>query len=149
MQIVEKFRDEYSFLSNFYPAKIELDGKIWESSEHLYQAMKCTSAQDIEEVRKHPFKGLKTFANSKIIRSDWNDVKENVMYAALYGKFSQNPNLKYRLLALDGFTIIEGNDWHDNYWGDCSCDSCYNIRGQNKLGVMLEDLIKEFKRENK
>ena len=33
--------------------------------------------------------------------------------------------------------IVEGNYWHDNYWGNCTCDKCKNIEGQNKLGKIL------------
>ena len=32
--------DEYGFCSNFYKAPINLDGKVWPTTEHYFQAMK-------------------------------------------------------------------------------------------------------------
>ena len=33
--------------------------------------------------------------------------------------------------------LIEGNYWHDNYWGNCLCPKCKEIEGQNQLGKIL------------
>ncbi len=33
--------------------------------------------------------------------------------------------------------IVEYNHWHDNFWGDCLCDRCKHIDGENMLGKML------------
>ena len=41
--------------------------------------------------------------------------------------------------------VVHGNWWHDNYWGNCNCDRCKDIKGQNKLGKMLMDLREEFR----
>lgn len=48
---ITRFRDEYFFLSNFYLIDIELDGKIYPSAEHAFQAAKCVYADDHEKIR--------------------------------------------------------------------------------------------------
>jgi len=45
--------------------------------------------------------------------------------------------LKKRLKNTEGYELIEGNFWHDCYWGNCSCEKCKNIEGQNVLGRLL------------
>ena len=37
---IEHFAYEWAFLSNFYPAVVELDGARYASVEHAYQAAK-------------------------------------------------------------------------------------------------------------
>ena len=37
---IDRFREEYEFLSNFYPAKLAFDGIVYENSESAYQAQK-------------------------------------------------------------------------------------------------------------
>ena len=40
--------------------------------------------------------------------------------------------------------LIEGNTWHDNYWGVCSCSKC-NGRGKNRLGKLLMKVREELR----
>ena len=42
--------------------------------------------------------------------------------------------------------LLEGNYWHDNYWGDCKCKTCEKTEGQNKLGRILMIVRKEIRR---
>ena len=78
------------------------------------------------------------------IRKDWEEVKEQVMYKALVEKFSI-PELQKALLATGDEELIEGNYWHDNTWGDCYCDRCKDIKGQNLLGKLLMQVRDELK----
>jgi hypothetical protein len=50
------------------------------------------------------------------------------------------PELREWLVATYPIPLVEGNYWHDNYWGDCSCNKCQATPGINKLGKMLMDL---------
>ena len=52
-------------------------------------------------------------------------------------KFTQNQEIKEKLLATGNSILIEGNYWHDNFWGNCLCSKCKYIKGRNNLGKIL------------
>ena len=54
------------------------------------------------------------------------------MYDILKKKFSDD-DLKARLLLTGDKKLIEGNKWHDNFWGNCTCKKCENVEGKNML----------------
>ena len=47
------------------------------------------------------------------------------------------PELREKLLATKDAELIEGNWWHDNFWGNCLCSKCKDIQGKNMLGKLL------------
>jgi hypothetical protein len=53
----------------------------------------------------------------------------------LIAKFIQLSYLGQRLKETGDTVLIEGNTWHDNYWGVCECGRCKG--GVNKLGELL------------
>ena len=53
-------------------------------------------------------------------------------------------SLKEQLLKTENKILIEGNHWHDNFWGSCVCQKCGD-RGQNILGLLLMDTREELK----
>jgi len=65
------------------------------------------------------------------------------MLHGLKQKF-QDPTIASKLVYTHPHTLIEGNWWHDNYWGDCFCAKCATIKGKNKLGKLLEDVRLEL-----
>lgn len=77
------------------------------------------------------------------LRTDWDLVKLDVMRRVVRAKFEQHPNLAQYLLDTGDAELIEGNTWHDVYWGvDLKTDE-----GENHLGKILMALRQEF-REN-
>jgi predicted NAD-dependent protein-ADP-ribosyltransferase YbiA (DUF1768 family) len=63
------------------------------------------------------------------------------MRRILEDKFSgRNPGLRDALVATGDAELVEGNSWHDNFWGVCSCSRCKNKEGQNYLGRLLEEV---------
>ncbi len=56
------------------------------------------------------------------------------MRAVLREKFEQNKDLVTLLLGTGKEQLIEGNKWHDTFWG--VCDGV----GSNYLGILLMDL---------
>lgn len=141
--------------SNFYLAPIELDGKRWETTEHYYQAMKSLDAVEQEEVRTgipigHTRAGQleKTepnltpgFAKKQgrllLCRTDWTEVKQDVMRKALRAKFAI-PALREKLLSTGEDKLIEASP-SDYIWGEGADKS-----GQNLLGVLLMEVRKEL-----
>jgi ribA/ribD-fused uncharacterized protein len=82
------------------------------------------------------------------LREDWEAVKDKVMYDIVKDKFTRNLNLKTLLLTTNNDVLIEGNWWHDNYWGDCYCEKCKDIKGANRLGEILMQVREELRYES-
>lgn len=142
---IDKFEGEYEFLSNFYSSPITWMGVEYPTVEHFFQAMKTFDEEEREEIAAAPTPGkAKRMGRAVHLRSDWNEASETYMQVGLMLKFV-NPDLKARLLATGDADLIEGNTWHDNLWGSCSCDKCANIPGQNKLGKLLMKVRAEIR----
>ena len=131
------FRGQYRFLSNFFPSLVEYQGKIWPTIEHAYQASKTLDYDLQEEIRLAPTPGkAKRLGRSVVLRSDWNEIRVGIMRDLIKLKFA-NPHLRERLMGTGLAYLVEGNHWHDNFWGDCHCNSCYLHEGSNMLGTIL------------
>ena len=50
-QVIQEFVGEYKFLSNFYPSPIVIDGKMYPTVEHAYQAAKAIHECEREFIR--------------------------------------------------------------------------------------------------
>ena len=138
--MIDRFSGEYRFLSNFYYH----DG--W-CIEVPFQAIKATTAEDQDYVQEvnNPREAKKRGRQIKL-RADWEVVKEPAMLELLRLKF-KIPEMRRMLLDTGHQELIEGNWWHDNEWGDCSCGKCRLIRGKNKLGRLLMQVRNELAEE--
>lgn len=135
--MIDSFKNENAFLSNFFPVEIEFDGVVYPSVEHAYQAAKTLNLleRDVIKNAKSPGKA-KRLGATVTLRTDFQQVKFNNMLMFLRQKFS-NELLRWYLLATGDELLVEGNNWHDNYWGNCICSKCSDKEGQNHLGQML------------
>lgn len=143
--MINRFEGKYSFLSNFYQSTISDGNLMFPTVEHMFQAAKTTNMAEYEKIAcaRTPNEA-KHLGRHVTLRKDWEEVKEQVMYKALIEKFSI-PELRRLLLATGDEELIEGNVWHDNTWGNCTCERCRNIEGQNKLGKLLMKIREEIK----
>lgn len=150
--MIEEFQGEYRWLSNFweFDKPFEYQGLTYPTNEHFYVAMKTTDTWVRGEVANHPLKGLKSFGRTIELRPDWEQVRLPAMKHGLMYKFSHNnPTLRKSLIATGDKYIQEGNKWHDNFFGVCSCTKCKSagIVGENNLGKLImsirEKIIKE------
>lgn len=149
MQTICNFDDEYAFLSNFYPSKIPYDiteGLYAPTVEHAFQALKTQSPEEELDILMARTPGLaKRLGRRCQMRSDWEQVKDATMKSLIIMKFTI-PELRQKLLDTGDAILIEGNNWHDNYWGICGCDRCRG-NGQNKLGQILMQVREEMKHD--
>lgn len=132
--MIDSFHGEYRFLSNFYPCEIEMDGIVYPSSEHAYQAAKTDDVGERRKISKMKSAGEAKRAGKLIkLRRDWRSVSLNIMYNLLVQKFDKNKNPDlYTLLKQTGDQkLVEGNTWGDTFWG--VCDGV----GENWLGKLL------------
>lgn len=138
---IDKFDGEYAFLSNFYPARINMDGMSFQSSEAAFQAQKCLNTMDKFQFCELGPREAKKLGRKVQLRPDWEQIKDDVMAKILNLKFRQHPNLGNLLIATGDAELVEGNHWHDTYWGVCEGE------GQNKLGKLLMQVRSELRLE--
>lgn len=147
-KIIDVFHGaKYGFLSNFHKCSIIYHGIRYNHSEGAFQAQKTLDEQKRREISMlDPGRAKSTCGRhgSITLRPDWEEVKDNLMYEIVLAKFTQNKDLKEKLLDTGDAELIEGNTWHDNYWGNCTCNKCKNIDGQNNLGKILMRVRKEL-----
>lgn len=143
--MIDCFDGEFAFLSNFAYSPISDGNIVFPTVEHYFQAAKTLNMEDYEAIATADTPGqAKRLGRNVELREDWEEIKEQIMLDALRKKF-ERPSFRTRLLATDNEELIEGNTWHDNTWGDCSCDRCQDIKGQNKLGKLLMQIREEIK----
>ena len=135
---IKGFRDEYYFLSNMYPCKIQGYLGTFSCAETYFQAHKSGLLSDLKR-----FGNLNGFEAKKLgrtvkLQENWETEKLAVMKRGLLLKFSQNEQLRKQLLATGDTYLEETNEWKDTYWG------VYQGKGQNMLGVLLMEVRKEL-----
>jgi len=146
---ITNFRGKHKFLSNFYsPCPVTYEGMTFPSTEHAYQAAKFTDkklrVQLLKENKPVDVKRLaRKLEREGNRRDDWNDIKIDVMEGLVMQKFTRYNDLKTSLINTGNARLVEGNTWHDNIWGVCSCPKCVGITGQNHLGKVLMRVRKE------
>ena len=125
----------YPELGNFHICEFEIGGKTWYSTEQYYQAMKFSDEEYQEKIRNE-MDGMNCWylgqTRNPPCRSDWEDVKVEVMRKANYEKFKQNKNLRDILLSTTG----EIHSFSTDFW-----------TLHNK--IILQELREEFKNEEK
>lgn len=128
---ISHFHGEYRFLSNFYPAKVVLDGDEYITVEHAYVAAKTTSEFLRRQVRQLQAPGeAKKFGRQLTLRDGWDGMKLAVMEDLVRQKF-QHPELRALLEATRPHELVEGNEWGDVFYGVC------RGKGENHLGRIL------------
>lgn len=139
--MIEQFKDEYFFLSNFYSSTIIVDNIAFPTVEHYFQAMKTTNQKEIIKIANALTPGEAKRLGRKVhLRADWENVKDEVMLNGLRKKFSI-PELRDKLLATGDEYLIEGNTWGDKYWGICDGE------GENHLGILLMRVREEIRND--
>jgi len=124
--MISRFRDEYRFLSNFYPCTVTFRcGQSmypYPTAEHAFQAQKAGNAADLQRICQAQSPGDAKRAG-RLIRWDpgmpavWDQAKRRIMLEIVLAKFNQNDNLRRKLAETGKQTLVEGNEWGDEYWG--------------------------------
>ncbi len=151
---VNEFKLEFAWLSNFYWHY----GMLY-TVEHEFQAAKASGVVGPDGTTTEHDKVLadkilwaetpgkaKRLGRTAKLPANWNRDRLSIMKRALERKFSHSP-LKEWLLALGEIPLIEGNYWHDQYWGNCLCvrPKCQSAPGNNNLGKLLMEVRSELR----
>lgn len=141
--VIVEFKGKYRFLSNFWPAEVRLDGVVYPTVEHAYQAAKTRRPEWREKIRQCATPGQAKRMGSKVpIRPEWDAVKVAVMKDLLEQKFSRL-DLYHSLLATGYEELVEQNTWGDRFWGVC------NGTGQNRLGLLLMEIRTQSRKQGR
>ena len=145
MEPITQFREDYRFLSNFYQHPFEFEGLVYPNGEAAFQAQKCSTPEGRVKYTtvKNPVRAKQMGKKEPNLRPDWNEVSSEIMGRILRAKFS-DPELAARLKATGNAYIEEGNHWHDNRWGRCTCEKCAGKQSLNLLGKLLMEIREEL-----
>lgn len=134
------FRGKYDFLSNMYSVAFVWDGRTYQNSEAAFQ-----SAKSLDPAVRDAFSTMngvtaKREGKKVCLRRDWERVKLGLMEEIVRAKFSQNPDLLDRLVETGDMELVEGNRWHDTFWGV----DMFSGLGSNHLGKILMKIREEL-----
>ena len=135
---------EYGYLATYSNYGFFKDGVFWKTSEHYYQAQKFMDSdtkiriQNAETPKIASIIGRDRKLN---LRSDWEEVKQDVMFDAVYYKFKQNRDILQKFLDTGNARIVEATV-KENYWG---CGP--NNDGQNNYGKILIKVREKLRTE--
>lgn len=81
MEVIDRFADEYYWLSNFENSPFTINSITFPTVEHYFQASKATSPRVFEMIRtaKTPSEA-KRLGKNIALRKDWEEVKDKIMY---------------------------------------------------------------------
>ncbi|HEY9653796.1 MAG TPA: NADAR domain-containing protein [Coleofasciculaceae cyanobacterium] len=140
-----KVNEPYGCFSNFSPHSIEIEGFVWSTVEHYYQAQKFVGTED--EGLMTLIRNAKTPTEAAALgrdrthklRPDWEEVKVQVMWQGVLTKFLRHTDIQAILLDTGEELIVEDSP-RDYYWG-CGQDKT----GQNQLGKILMNVRQEIR----
>jgi N-glycosidase YbiA len=131
----------YGCLSNFSRHGVELDGIYWPTVEHYFQAQKFPDTEQARLIQRARTPGqAKELGRSRDVplRSDWEQVKDEIMRKAVLRKFETHADARAVLLSTGDEELIE-NAPSDYYWG-CGADGS----GKNMVGKILMEVRAEL-----
>lgn len=141
--MINDFRGKYFFLSNFYESPVTYKGITYRNNEAAFQAQKVSKEDEQKTFSNlNPSEAKKKGRHVTLRKDvDWDSVKTTYMYEICLAKFSQNKELKDKLLATGDKHLEEGNTWGDRIWGTV------NGVGENRLGKILMKVREELRSE--
>lgn len=135
-----RVQDDYGCFSNFAPYPIELEGKVWPTSEHYFQAHKFAGTEHEEAIRQTPSPMIAARmgrSRQRPLRADWDRVKDQVMYEAVRAKFTQHADIRQILLDTGDAELVE-HTAKDRYWADGGDGTGQNVLGRILMRVRTE-----------
>lgn len=135
-------REEYGEFSNFSPHGVEMDGLWYPTIEHYFQAMKFPGHEQSEKIRcaANPKVAKQLGRTRKVaLRSDWEEIKLDIMRSAVRKKFSTHDELRQKLINTGEEELIEAAP-ADYFWGRGKSGT-----GKNWLGRILMEVREELR----
>jgi len=142
-KIVGFYEREFYCFSNFSSFSVKWKGRLWQTSEHAYQASHFfkTAPKLVEKI----FKARSAHEAYKIAKmnvgrapKDWGKKKLKIMESIVRAKLKQNPYIMHKLLQTGKRKIVEDSP-KDNFWG-----GGLDRNGRNELGKIWMKLRDEL-----
>jgi len=124
----------YGCFSTFSAHGFQLDRHWWATCEHYIQAQKFAGTRHAEAIRQAKTARQAAILGrdrGRLLRADWERVKEAVMYRAVRSKFATHNDIRTILLSTREEALIASSA-RDYYWG-----SGLDGSGRNRLGHIL------------
>jgi len=157
--MITQFKGKYDFLDPAYYCLTEYDGVIYNSAEAAFLASQYDDPYFRSMFRDPslPIWRARGLAKRVQKRCDWTpELSLELIRQITLDKFSRSPNLRSLLLATRDERIVAENNWHEQFWGCCICntrpgkygrrDVC-SVPGNNNLGRILMSVRDQFDRE--
>lgn len=136
----------YGAFSNLYKRPVELDGVVYPTSEHAYQAGKARKAAVRDWLMSAPSPALLAMAAHGLyywdISPGWSKTKFDRMRRVLMAKFTQHEDLKRLLLETGDARLVESatvDNEVNRLWGEV------DGVGKNMLGTMLMEVRQQLR----
>ena len=141
---ITSFKGEHAFPSNFFSHPIEIEGDIYPTNEHAFQALKTDDIAERKKVREATTPAsAKSFGKRVTLRDGWDQKRFEAMERVVKAKFA-DPDLAALLVATGERELIEGNTWRDTTYG-CILGKNGTWKGRNELGKILMRMRDEKK----
>lgn len=117
-----------------------MNGVVWPTSEHYFQAQKFRDESYREAIRATPSPmdaARMGRDRTRPLREDWASVKDEIMYRVVLAKFMEHLGIQSMLLATRDARLVEHTE-NDSYWGDGGDGSGMNMLGQILMRVREE-----------
>ena len=132
------------YLANYSNHGFIKDGVYYKTAEHYYQASKFDDEKIRQKIINSPTPKEASIIGrdrNNIRKKDWSHQKLDEMYMAVYLKFSQNKDIRSKLIETRNKEIREMTT-KESYWGIGP-----NLDGINHIGKILMRVRKKVKKE--
>jgi len=150
-----KPNEQYGFLGNWYRSPFTLYNIMFTNNEQYFMWKKQqlfdpeNSSLEKKILETNNPKTIKDLGRlvQNFSQEIWDEKKYEIMKDGLEAKFSQNPELKIKLINTDNAILVEASPY-DTVWGiglNAHDAQTKKWRGQNLLGKALMDVRDKYK----
>lgn len=138
--------DHYAF-SNFSSHHVTIWNWGFPNGEAAFHAFKDSDRAHWERLsRSLKPSDAKRLGRQCNLREDWDTFRLTAMKMVVAAKATQHMDVLQLLWSTGEAELVEDNYWHDQFWGNCTCDKHRDIPGENHLGRAWMDLRDYWRR---
>lgn len=144
--VINEFRGEHAFLSNYDVNEFIWRGIMFNSGEQAFAYAKTFFATYMNHengqrqrdilAAKTPGEAKKLGRGATINVEQWDAQKVHYMREIVHAKFGYVKGYAGKLINTGASPLVEGNTWGDTFWGKCR-GTDGKVTGLNMLGTIL------------